>query len=52
MDIKLGESKEHTGSFTQFQFSTSEEAERVEKAEKKKFAAKNKDNFDELWSSL
>jgi hypothetical protein len=52
MKIQLGSVKEHTGSFTQFQFSTSEEAERVEKAEKEKSAAKNKDNFDELWSSL
>lgn len=52
MDIKLGTKKEHTGSFTQFQFSHIEAANRVQKIKKKKEASKNKDDFDEIWSSL
>lgn len=52
MTIKLIESSEHTGSFTQFQFANNEVATRQQKAEKKKQSEKNPDDFDEIWSSL
>ena len=52
MDIKLGGIKEHTGSFTQFQFSSQDDAKRSQQVEKKTAAEKNKDDFDEIWSSL
>jgi hypothetical protein len=52
MTIKLGSIREHTGSFTQFQFETRQDVDNRIKAEKKKEAAKNKDDFDEIWSSL
>ena len=48
--IQLETVKEHTGSFTQFQY-TSREAVEKRKQEEKKSSA-NKDNFDEIWSSL
>ena len=52
MGIRLESVKEHTGSFTQFQYTSKEAIERMEKEEKKKASAMNKDNFDEIWSSL
>jgi len=52
MEIHLGSVKEHTGSFTQFQFTPTEVVEKMKKEEKNKSSAKNKDNFDEIWSSL
>lgn len=52
MDIKLGDTKEHTGSFTQFQFINFEEDKRIKKVEKQKDSAKKQDEFDEIWSSL
>lgn len=51
-NITLGETKEHTGSFTQFTYKNTEEDKRIKKQVKKEEAAKNKDDFDELWSSL
>ncbi len=51
-EIRLESVKEHTGSFTQFQYTSRESVERKEKEEKKSESAKNKDNFDEIWSSL
>ena len=50
--IRLESVKEHTGSFTQFQYTSKEAIERKEEEEKKKLSTKNKDNFDEIWSSL
>ena len=52
IDITLGEIKEHTGSFTQFTYKTTEVDKRLKKQVKKEKANKNKDDFDELWSSL
>jgi hypothetical protein len=52
LNITLGETKEHTGSFTQFIYKNTEEDQRIKKQVKKEDAAKNKDDFDELWSSL
>ena len=52
MEIHLDSVKEHTGSFTQFQFTPMEIVEKMEKEEKNKSSARNKDNFDEIWSSL
>jgi hypothetical protein len=52
LNITLGPSKEHTGSFTQFTYKNSEEDQRIRKQAKKEQATKNKDDFDELWSSL
>ncbi len=52
MDIQLGTRREHTGSFTQFQFTHIEEGARAQKIKNKKEAAKNKDDFDEIWTSL
>jgi hypothetical protein len=51
-DIRLVSISEHTGSFTQFEFVSKDAVEKAEKEEKKKAADKNKDNFDEIWSSL
>jgi len=50
--ITLGETKEHTGSFTQFTYNNTEVDQRIKKQVKKEEATKNKDDFDELWSSL
>ncbi len=50
--IKLNEKKEHTGSFTQFQFIHVEQQTQKKKIEKKQGTSKRKDNFDEIWSSL
>jgi hypothetical protein len=52
MEIHLDSIKEHTGSFTQFQFTPTEVVEKMKKEEKTKLSARNKDNFDEIWSSL
>ena len=52
MDIELGGIREHTGSFTQFQFSSQDDAKRIQQAEKKTAAEKNRDDFNEIWSSL
>jgi hypothetical protein len=52
MEIHLDSIKEHTGSFTQFQYTSMETIKRMKQEEKSKSSAKNKDNFDELWSSL
>ena len=51
-EIQLDSIKEHTGSFTQFQYTSKEVIEQKIREEKKKAAAQNKDNFDEIWSSL
>jgi len=52
LSITLGATKEHTGSFTQFTYKNSEEDQRIKKKAKKEQATRNKDDFDELWSSL
>jgi len=52
INITLGETKEHTGSFTQFTYKNTEVDKRIKKQAKKEEASKNKDDFDELWSSL
>jgi len=52
LNITLGSTKEHTGSFTQFTYRNTEEDQRIRKRTKKEEATKNKDDFDELWSSL
>ncbi len=52
INITLGETKEHTGSFTQFIYKNTVEDQRIKKRVKKEEANKNKDDFDELWSSL
>lgn len=52
LNITLGEIKEHTGSFTQFTYKNTEVDQRIKKQVKKEEATKNKDDFDELWSSL
>lgn len=52
IEIKLSEKKEHTGSFTQFQFAHIEQLNRNKKIQKKEDASKKKDDFDEIWSSL
>jgi len=50
IDIKLGSIREHTGSFTQFQFSQITETDEPEKKEAKK--KNSPDNFDSIWSSI
>ncbi len=52
MEIYLDAVREHTGSFTQFQFTPTEVVEKMNKEEKDRSSARNKDNFDEIWSSL
>jgi len=52
LNITLGETKEHTGSFTQFTYKNTEELQQLKKQVKKEEATKNRDDFDELWSSL
>ncbi len=52
INITLGETREHTGSFTQFIYKNTEVDQRIKKQAKKEQANKNKDDFDELWSSL
>jgi hypothetical protein len=51
-EIKLNSIREHTGSFTQFQYTSLAEAEEAERVSKQKTSEKNKDDFDEIWSSL
>ena len=52
LEITLGEIKEHTGSFTQFNYENTEVDQRLKKQVKKEEASKKRDDFDELWSSL
>ena len=52
IEIQLDSVKEHTGSFTQFEYTSREVVEQKLQEEKKRAAARNKDNFDEIWSSL
>ena len=52
INITLGDTKEHTGSFTQFTYKNTVEDQRIRKQVKKEEATKSKDDFDELWSSL
>lgn len=52
LSITLGEIEEQTGSITQFTYKNTEEEKRIQKQVKKEQANKNKDDFDELWSSL
>ena len=52
LNITLGETKEHTGSFTQFTYENTEVDQRMKKQVKKEEASRKKDDFDELWSSL
>ena len=51
-EIKLNSIKEHTGSFTQFQYTSLAEADAAEQEQTQDVSEKNKDNFDEIWSSL
>jgi len=52
IDVTLSDIKEHTGSFTQFTYKNTEVDKRIKKQVKKEEATKNKDDFDEIWSSL
>jgi len=52
MDIKLGTIREHTGSFTQFQFSQLNEENTPEDDKGNKSKNSDPDNFDSIWSSL
>jgi len=52
LNLTLGETKEHTGSFTQFAYIDTELDQGIKKQMKKEEPTKNKDDFDELWSSL
>ncbi|MDH5710090.1 MAG: hypothetical protein OEZ15_00280 [Gammaproteobacteria bacterium] len=52
IEIKLSDRKEHTGSFTQFEFIHIDQDKQQKKIEKKQEAEKKKDDFDEIWSSL
>jgi len=56
MEIKLGTIREHTGSFTQFQFSQLNETDVPDDSDdsgsSEKKAKSNPDNFDSIWSSL
>jgi len=55
MEIKLGTVREHTGSFTQFQFSQINEddiPDDDDSGNSGKSSTKNLDNFDSIWSSL
>lgn len=49
-EITLNSIKEHTGSFTQFQFTSQVKTDVIE--QKQKSSTKNKDEYDEIWSSL
>lgn len=49
MDIKLGSIREHTGSFTQFQFAQLHPEEPSKEKDRKKSGS---DDFDSIWSSL
>ena len=52
MDIKLGTIREHTGSFTQFQFSQLNGSNTPEDDGGAKKKQSDPDNFDSIWSSL
>jgi len=55
MEIKLGTIREHTGSFTQFQFSqlsTSPEPDNNDDNGNKNKSPSNPDDFNSIWSSL
>jgi hypothetical protein len=52
-EIKLNSIREHTGSFTQFQFTSLADARTAEQSNKNKTSSKsNGDYFDEIWSTL
>ncbi len=51
-EISLGTVREHTGSFTQFQFSQLNEDETPEDDGSSKNKKSDPDNFDSIWSSL
>ncbi len=52
LNITLDSTKEHTGSFTQFTFKNTKDQRLRKKAKETETTTKNKDDFDELWSSL
>lgn len=53
IEIKLGTIREHTGSFTQFQFSQMNENDTPDTEDSgNKSGKKDPDNFDSIWSSL
>jgi cyclic-di-GMP-binding protein len=52
VSITLGDTLEHTGSFTQFAYNNTELDQRMKKQIKKEEALKHKDDFDELWPTL
>ena len=52
MEIKLGTIREHTGSFTQFQFSQLNNEEGADDDGSKKKDSDDPNNFDSIWSSL
>ena len=52
LKVTLSAIKEHTGSFTQFTYKNTDVDKRIKKQVKKDEANKNKDDFDELWSTL
>ena len=52
IDIKLNDKKEHTGSFTQFEFITADKNTHKKSTKHSPDTSKGKDDFDEIWSSL
>ena len=52
MEIKLGTIREHTGSFTQFQFSQLNSDDTPEDDNKSGKKSSDANNFDSIWSSL
>ena len=50
--MTLGETKEQTGSFTQFSYINADLDKQLNKQKNKKDSTKHIDDFDELWSSL
>ena len=50
-EVRLNSIREHTGSFTQFQFTSLAETNRADN-ENRNSSGKNKDEYDEIWSSL
>ena len=52
LNITLGKTTEHTGSFTQFSYNNTDLDQRIKKQAKKDDATKHMDDFDELWSTL
>jgi len=52
LNITLTETKELTGSFTQFSYINTEIDQRIQKQMNNEEASKNKDDFNELWTSL